>query len=146
MAFGFAPRRAVNGIVSALAMLQATVAILAMGRVFLQAQNGPARGQAQERSQRAQRAAPKAGDPQVESQDDDEDRSQRETLAEMRLPKAEEGARQRGMAVASFQQCAECVIPSRQNGKRERADGQRHRVEDSDKRAAQESRHQQSEK
>ena len=57
-AFGFTPRRTGNGIVPALAMKQATVAIFAFGRVFLQAQNGPARSQSQQRSQRAQRAAP----------------------------------------------------------------------------------------
>src|ERR1035441_6324855 len=53
--FGCTPRRAGNGIVPALAMKQATVTILAMGWVFLQAQNGPARGQTQQRSQRADR-------------------------------------------------------------------------------------------
>src|ERR1019366_2690999 len=57
--------------------------------------------------------------------------SQQEALAEMRLLEAD-GHRQR-------------VIPSRQYRKRERAHGQRDRVENSDQRATEESRHQQRE-
>ncbi len=146
MAFGFAPRRAGNGIVAALAMKQATVAILAMGGVLFEAQNGPARSQAQQRTERTQCAAPEAGDAQVEREDRDEDRAKQESLAEMSLLEAEEGGRQRRVTVGGREQCAQRVVTRRKNREGERSHGERDGIENPYQRATQKSRRQQSEK
>jgi len=66
MAFGSAPFGRANWIVSTLAMLQATIAIVAAFQILLQPKDGPARGHAEQRPKRAYRPAPESGYAQIE--------------------------------------------------------------------------------
>jgi len=90
VAFGFAPAGARNGIVAALAMEQASVAIAAVRGILFEAQNGPAGYKSQQRSQRAQGAAPEARDAQVEYENRCKNQSQEEAFAEERLFETEQ--------------------------------------------------------
>src|ERR1035441_7875507 len=62
VALRLVPRRAADGIVSALAMHQAAIAVVAACRILVQAENRSPRYGAQQCAQRTQRAAPEACD------------------------------------------------------------------------------------
>ena len=65
-------------------MEQAAVAVAALRRILLEPQNGPARGQPQQRAERAKGTAPEAGHHQVGQQERRQDQGQQEGLLEMR--------------------------------------------------------------
>jgi hypothetical protein len=95
--FGFAPGRSADGIVSALAVEETTIALIATRGIFMQAENRPARREAQECAQGTQRAAPEARHAQIERKEDDEDEAQQNAELEMRLPETEDSGGERGM-------------------------------------------------
>jgi hypothetical protein len=89
MAFRLAPRNSRDGVISALAMQQATVAIFAAVSVLLETENRQSRNQAQKRPQGTERPAPKSGNPKIEREDSDEYQSKEKSLAKIRLLEVE---------------------------------------------------------
>src|SRR5208337_5417578 len=80
------PWRAADGIVAALAMEQAAVAVVARLRILVESQQRPLRHRAQQRAQRANRTAPEARDAQTHRENHEEQNAQKNSLRKMRLP------------------------------------------------------------
>ena len=103
MTFRLMPGNAANRVVTSLAAQQATITVIAFRGIFHQPQHGPAGDQAQKRSQRADCAAPEAGDPKIQSNHEDEECSQPDALPEIGLLEIEQ---QR--AEKEVQHCSNC--------------------------------------
>jgi len=87
--FGFAPGHAANGVIAALTVQEATIAVIAGCRVLLESQDGPARDETEECAQRTNGPAKEAGDSVVEGQDKNEKGAEQKSLAKMGLFEAE---------------------------------------------------------
>ena len=85
MTFRLMPGNAANRVVASLAVEQASITVIAFGRIFDQPQHGPAGDQPQKRSQRADCTTPEARDPKIQSNDEDEERAQPDALSEIGL-------------------------------------------------------------
>ena len=85
MAFGLAPRDSADGIVATLTGEQAAIAVVASDGIFVQSQDRPTGCHTEQRSQRTDGAAPEAGDAIVQGHEEDKEKTQEETLAEVRL-------------------------------------------------------------
>ena len=88
-ALGFSPGKAADGIVSALATKQAAVALVTCGRVLVQSQDRPAGDCAEQSAERADGAAPKAGDAQAGDENGQEEDSEDQALGKVRLAEVE---------------------------------------------------------
>ena len=85
MAFGLMPGDATDRVVAALAAQQAAVAIIAMLRILDQPKHGPARHDAQQRTQRAQCAAPEPRDAEIQCNEEDKNQAQPDPLTKIGL-------------------------------------------------------------
>ena len=148
-ALGFAPRHSANGIVAALAMQQAPVALVAARCILVQSENRPARHRSQQRSQRANRAAPQTSDAQTGPEDQQEQDAQHQSLRKMRLTKIKNRCLQHRVQrsrpcfdrhdVAVFQRSqhrAHCEVECRQQRQADRPHQQAEWIEPSDRHRA----------
>src|SRR5208337_4889844 len=85
VAFRLVPWDTAGGIISALAVEQAAVALVAGGLIFVQPQHRPPRDRAQQRAKRADGAAPQPRDAQAGEKNCNEQDSEEQTLRKMRL-------------------------------------------------------------
>ena len=88
-ALGFAPRRAADGVVAALAVEQAAIAFVAGGGVLVQAEDRPAGDRAQQRAQRADRPAPEPRNAQAGRKNREKENAQHQALRKVGLAEVE---------------------------------------------------------
>ena len=85
MALGFVPGDATNGIVASLATEQATVAVVTRNRMLFKSKNRPPGDQAEQSAKRADRAAEKTSNTEIERQQEDQQQAEKKALAKVGL-------------------------------------------------------------
>ena len=98
-AFGLAPGNSSDWIVAALAIQQATVALIATGSVFVQAEDGPAGSQSKQSSERTDGTAPEARNAHAGPEDHEKQQAEHDRLIEVGLTKIEHGHLQRSVQI-----------------------------------------------
>jgi hypothetical protein len=149
MTFGFAPGDAADGIVTTLTVEQAAVAVIADGVIFLEAENRPAGGDAEQSAKRANGAAPEAGEAEVKKKNKDEEQAEEEALTEMGLLETKNGGVEEEMnnadeklkgkgdgVLSGLKSCADSIICGGEYGEAERAGEEGKGIEPADQAGA----------
>jgi len=89
MTFGPAPGNAADGVIAALAPKQAAIAAVTGNGVFLQAEDGPAGNESEQRTEGAKRAAKESRDPKIQRQHENKKETEEKALAKMGLLQAQ---------------------------------------------------------
>jgi hypothetical protein len=117
-ALGLAPGDAANGIVSSLAVQQASVAFVAGGRIFVQPEHGPARGETEKCAEWAYGTTPQTCDAQAHGENSKEEDAEDKALHKVSLAKVEDGEIENGVEdfASAFDPGDVALLEGKKNG------------------------------
>jgi len=117
-ALGLAPGDAANGIVSSLAVQQASVAFVAGGRIFVQPEHGPARGETEKCAEWAYGTTPQTCDAQAHGENSKEEDAEDKPLHKVSLAKVEDGEIENGVEdfASAFDPGDVALLEGKKNG------------------------------